>query len=241
MTTEIVDYEALLAGMAKATTATERPASSTIGTQAGVLTYNGDAVPGNVLECIIIASTHANLYYEGKFDRNNPSNPVCYAYSEDGENMAPHPTSSKPQAESCDACPHNKWHSDPEGGKGKACKNSRCLALIPAGTTPDEVPRAEVATLALPVMSVKAWGSYVHEVAALFNRPPLGVVTAIGTKPDPKSQFRITFTNKGPVEKEMLKPLIDKIPLVKDVLERTYDPNEEQGEEEVKTNKSKKH
>lgn len=237
--TELVDYEALLAGMAKQASSVEKPSSSSIGVRAGILTYGGQPVVGNKLDCIVIASTHTNLLYEGAFDPNNLSNPVCFAYSESGEDMTPHPASSKPQHSDCRSCPNNQWGSDPSGGKGKACKNGRRLAIIPADTKPEDVAAAEVATLALPVMSITNWSNYVHKCSALFSRPPLGVLTQIGTVPDAKSQFRVTFNYVSSLDKSLLMPLIQKAqdPAVREILERVYEPNAEKPEASGKAKK----
>lgn len=226
-TTDIVDYEKLMEDMAKASAKLERPSVSTIKTRSGILQYNGQPCPGNKLPCIIIASTHLNAYYEDKFDPDDPKSPVCFAFSPDPETvpMKPHPKSEKPQCETCDDCPMNKWKSDPDGGKGKACKNSRKLALIPSGTTTEDMPTAEIAVLALPVTSTGAWGNYVNKLATLFKRPPLGMKTIVGVEPHIKHQYHLTFQEDGPVEKELLMPLMEKAKLAQDLLEIPYEPN----------------
>jgi len=231
--TEIVDYEKLLQGMAKTAAATERPSSSTLGCKAGILTMNGEAIKGNKIDMIVIASTYSNLYYEEKWDPDNPTNPVCFAYSPDGENMAPHPASSKPQCETCDKCWANQWKSDPEGGKGKACKNGRKLAGIPADVQADEIDKAEVAIQSLPVTSIKFWGNYVNLIALKYGRPPLGMVTTVGAVPDMKHQFHITFEPVRPVDVSYIKALMDKGALCKDLMEKVYDPNPEVSPEEA--------
>lgn len=228
----VANYDEMLAKMATAAKAVEKPQTSNIGCRAGILTYNGDPVPDNKLECIVLASTHANLYYTEKFDPADPKNPVCFAYSEDGENMVPHPKSQYPQAKSCNECPWNKWNSDPEGGKGKACKNGRRLALIPAGTTLEDLPTAEIATFNIPVTSVKNWGQYVNKLATLFNRPPMAMITEISAKPDLKTQFKIFFQNGPAVANEMIMPLVEKVKAALEVIERIYEPNPEETEEE---------
>lgn len=243
MTNEITNYDEELAKLAKAAVAKEKPTSSTLTVKAGILAYNGTAVAGNKLECIIIASTHANLLYEGKYDPNNITNPVCYAYSEDPDTieLKPHPKSSKPQCETCADCWANQWESDPDGGRGKACKNSRVLALIPAGVTAEDVATAEVATLKLPVMSVnKKWAPYVHKVATLYGMPPLAMKTIVGTQPDAKSQFLVTFDDAGVVDKTLIGGLIKKAGEAKLLLEREYEPNREPTEEEIAEAEAKK-
>lgn len=238
---EIVDYEALLKNMAEAATKVERPTGASIGTRAGVLTHNGNPCAGNKLDVIVLASVHTNLLYEGKFDPDNPTNPVCFAYSEDGNDMAPHPEASKPQHENCMDCQWNKWKSDPDGGKGKACKNVRTIAVIPADTKPEDLPTCEIAILRTPVTSVKNWQMYVQKCSALYNRPPLALITQIGTVPDQKSQFKVTFTDKGVVDKSMFKGLIDRVPAALEICKKVYEPNAEPTPEEAeKANKKKK-
>lgn len=248
MSNEIANYDEELAKLAKAAVSREKPSSSNLSVKAGVLSYNGQPCAGNKLEVIIIASTHANLYYEGKYDPNNPTNPVCYAYSEDPDtvDIVPHAKSSKPQAERCADCWANKWESDPNGGRGKACKNSRVLALIPAGVTAEDVLTAEVATLKLPVTSVnKKWAPYVHKLASLYGMPPLAMKTVVGTVPDVKTQFQVTFDDNGPVDRSLLGGLLQKAKDVKPLLEREYEPNPEPTEEDkdkeaAKANRGKK-
>lgn len=229
----LVNYEELLAKMAKKATATEKPSSSSVTAKAGILAYNGTPVPQNKLDVIIIASSHANLYYEDKYDPNDIKNPVCYAYAEDPdeEEMKPHPKSSKPQSENCDDCPMNQWGSDPSGGRGKACKNTRKLAIVPADVTPEDIMTAEVATMALPVMTVsKQWSPYVHKLATLYGRPPLAMVTQIGTKPDQKAQFMITFDDLRPVDISLLEGIMSKHDTAITMLQKEYEPNKEEEE-----------
>jgi hypothetical protein len=232
-TKEIANYDEMLAAMAKKATAIEKPTTSNIGTRAGILTLNGTPVPDNKLNVIVMASTHANLYYEGVYDEKNPTNPVCYAYSEDGENMAPHPKSSKPQHTDCASCPWNAWESDPKGGRGKACKNTRRLALIPADTTVEDLKTAEIATMQLPVTSVKIWAQYVNKLSTLFARPPLGVYTTIGSVPDRDTTFKLTFLNGPLVDVSMIMPLVQKAEVVQEQLERVYEANPELTEEQI--------
>jgi hypothetical protein len=216
--TEIVDYEKMMRELAKKATATERPSSGTINVKSGILSVNGDPVKGNKLDVIFVSSTQANLYYEEKWNPDDPKNPVCFAYSEDGEDMKPHPASSKPQHHECATCPMNQWRSE-------------------------EISKAEIAILALPVTSVKEWSNYVNLIAATFGRPPLGMVTQLGVEPHIKHQFHVKFDPKAPVDVSYIKALIDKAATCKDLLEKVYDPNPEPkaGDDSGKTTgKSKK-
>jgi len=224
---DVIDYNAELAALAKVGVAREKPSSSNISFKSGMLAYNGAPIPGNALDCIIIASVHANTLYEGRYDPDNLSNPSCWAYGEDEATMAPHPSITNPKHTQCQGCPQNEFGTA-ENGRGKACKNSRHLALIPAGTEPQDVAVAEVAVARLPVTSVKNYSQYVQKVSALYNRPPLGVITTLSTSPDAKSQFKVNFAVGAMVANELLGQLLAKRESAAASLIRTYEPPVEQ-------------
>lgn len=180
--------------------------------KAGRLTLDGVPCAQNKLDVIVTAHTTEFAYYEGKYDPGNPKPPVCYAFGVDEQTMAPHEKASKPQNDNCFHCPKNQWGSDPEGGKGKACKNTRRLALIPADTVndPEKIMAAEEIYVKLPVMSVKNWAKYVNDVAAQFRRPPFGVITTLSTEPDAKSQFKVTFNFKDKVPDNAIGQMVER-------------------------------
>ena len=197
--TAIVSYEDELAAYAAEAAESESIAGTFLSTKGAKLSINGNPVAGNVLDCIVSASIMENAYYPGKFDPSNPAPPACYAFGDDETTMKPHPDVVKPQHTECFSCPLNQWKSD--GDKGKACKNIRRLALLPADciNTPSKIAGSERLYLKVPVTSVKDWGKYVHAVAAEFKRPPFAVITAISAVPDDKTQFKVTFKCKGKV------------------------------------------
>lgn len=193
--TEIVSWDEKLASYAAEAVKDEVISGTWMSVKAGRLSIDKVPVAGNVLDCVIIAHAYENAYYEGKYDPNNPQPPVCYAINAEEDEMAPHEKAGKPQNTSCIGCPKNEWGSDPAGGKGKACKNVRRLALIPADVLDDaeKVKQAEAIFLKLPVLSVRNWSQYVNATAAEFKRPPFAVMTQISTTPDTKAQFKVTF------------------------------------------------
>lgn len=200
------NWDAELAKYAGAASAVENQIATGgnfLSLKSGRLGYKGSEIPGNKLSAVVLDQILEHYYYEGEYDPNTPSSPVCFAYGEiadDGtmEEMRPHPKSVKPQCESCDKCPLNQFGSA-ERGKGKACKNVRRLALI-SETDLGDVTGAEVALLKVPVMSVKGWSGYVKQVADVLKRPPFAVVTTVSVVPDPKSQFRVQFELKAPIQ-----------------------------------------
>jgi hypothetical protein len=230
---EIANYDEELVKRARAAKKKEKPVTGNITMKAGIIKLNGDAAPGNKLHGIIIASTHANLFYESEYDEDNPANPVCWAYGDEEETMAPHPKATKPQHDGpCVSCPQNQWGTARKG-RGKACSNRRNLAIIPRCDNPDEVREAEVAVMTLPVMSCREWSKYVDRLDGMFGRPPEGVVTEVGTVPDAKSQFKVTFTYGYNVPNEILGAVFERSDKAQELLEQCWDPNPELTEEEL--------
>jgi hypothetical protein len=194
-----MDMLAELAADAKAAAAVERPAISTISLRAGIISYGGEPVKGNKLRTVIVAASHVNTLYLTKWDPDNASNPSCFSISENGENMVPHPSVISPPSKTCAACPQFQWGSDIKDGvpsKGKRCKESRRLVLLPESSleSPEDVAAAEMAVVKLPVTSVKAWGGFVNTLKATLDLPPYAVVTEISTQPDVKTQFKVLLS-----------------------------------------------
>lgn len=189
------EFAAELAAEAKDAAAEERPAISKLSTAGGMLRYEGNVVPGNQMEVVILAAVYRNVWYSGRYDPNNIQNPNCFALAEDDDGMAPHANVKEPVHASCEGCPKVEWKSDPNTGKGKACKESRRLVLIPAGALVDvdSVKKAEMALLDLPVTSQKNYGQFVNIAASSTGLPPYAVVANISVVPDAKTQFKVNI------------------------------------------------
>ena len=114
------------------------------------------------------------------------------------------------------------WGSDPEGGKGKACKNVRRLAII-AATDLDKIDKAEVAIAKLSVTSVKNWSTYANQVANALHLPPLGIITEMVVTPDPRYQFQINFSLIDKVQEQYLPALMKKRGEIMDLIYAPYD------------------
>lgn len=193
--TAVVSYEERMAAMAQNYTKQEESVGvgSFLTFKNGQMAYQGNPIKGNELDTVVVDSILENVYYEGRYDPDNPAPPTCYAFGRDEDEMAPHEKVKEPQASKCSECEHNKFGTA-ENGKGKACKNTRRLALIPADRLePEALQEAEMAFAKIPVTSVKGWASYVRTLATLEKKPPLGVVTRIGVVSDDKTQFKVTF------------------------------------------------
>lgn len=201
-----------LAAQAKDQAAKERPSVSKISLRAGVISYGGQPVKGNVLPVIVMLAAHRNTYYDKPFDPNNLQNPVCFALSVDGDDMEAHenvpdenvPAFAERQERGCSTCPFHEWGSDPKGGRGKACKETRRLVVLPADcvSSAEEVEKAEMAIVDIPVTSGKNYSNFVNALAASASVPPWAAVTNLSTQPDAKTQFKVTFTPVQVVQDE---------------------------------------
>ena len=199
--TAIVPWEAEMAARAQKAAKQEKPLGSykSISTRGGFLKVDDELVDDNELDIVVIGALHENQFYTEKFNPDNPTVPACYAYSdpeaEDPEDgMKPHEEAEEPQHDNCAECPHNQFGSA-DTGRGKACKNVRRLMVVTADAIEDAetLAEAEMRRLTVPVMSGKNWGKFVRAVADDVGRDYAGVVCKLKVKPDPKSQFVLTF------------------------------------------------
>lgn len=179
----------------------------------GRMKFKGADVPDNKVEAIILDAMLENAFYIGKYDRNNPQPPACYAMGYDADEMAPDKDKvAEAQADSCGECEHNEFGTA-ETGRGKACKNTRKLAMIPAGAklTPEFIKEAELAFCRLPVTSGKNWGNHVRTIATQLNRPIFGVVTEITVIDDDKDQFKVVFKPLRELPESLMPALIARV------------------------------
>lgn len=191
-----------LAQAAKDESAKETPSIQNISFRSGVLSVGGQPIPGNTMTQIVVGTAYERSLYDGPFDPNKIKNPVCFALSIDGEEMAPHANSLHPQNETCKGCPMDDWGSAGEGRRGKACKEMRRLAVIPADKleSVDDIKNSELAMAKIPVTSVSNWSNYVHKVGAMLNVPFWAVITRMTVKPHIKNQFEVLFDLEDPVD-----------------------------------------
>ena len=151
---------------------------------------------------LVIGAAFENAYYPGKYDPKKIKSPDCWAVGFDEEALKPGVTNrgeedlTDQQHEQCKGCWANEWESADEG-KGKACKNSRRLAVV----FPPEIGlSSDVLYAKIPVTSVKNWSKYVNQIASVIKRPTWAVVTEIKVVPDMKSQFQVLFSFVGLLE-----------------------------------------
>lgn len=132
-----------------------------------------DGGEGEELEVVVVDFVSSNLFYDGSFDRDNPQPPVCFAIGSEPSLLVPSPNSPNKRADTCSACPKNQFGS---AGKGKACKNTRLLAVMPVAMDGEDPP---IWIMSVPPTSMKAFDAYVQTLSAKHKTIPIGVVTRI--------------------------------------------------------------
>lgn len=134
---------------------------------------SGESHPGPI-NVVILDYTNMYEYYDKPYDQNNISPPACFAINKIIDNLQPMESAPNPQANSCAECPKSKWKSGPNG-KGKACRQTVRLAVIPAGAGPE----SEVMLITVSPSGLKAWTNYANRIVNEFNGPPICVNTEI--------------------------------------------------------------
>jgi hypothetical protein len=234
----LAHWDEKLAELAKRTKALEDTAAmggNRISVRGGAMSFNGVAVPGNKLNCIVIDHCIEYVYYKEKFDPDNPTAPECFALSQqDAKKMVPHEAAMEPQAESCVKCKHNAFGSA-DTGRGKACGNKRRLVLIPEDALND-LESAEAAMFSVPVTSCRNWQGYVDNLATALRRPPLAVITEISCAPHAKHQVEVTFKLKSQIDRgDQIEALISKQEALNAMLMKPYEQQEKQEKPAPKT------
>jgi hypothetical protein len=153
--------------------------------------YNGnvgfktpDGMEGEQLEVVIINFVSANLFYDSPYDKGNPIPAACFAINAEPKQLVPSTNSPNRQADNCAVCPQNQFGSS---GKGKACGNTRLLAVISSAALEDIKNVADIWIMSVPPTSLKFFDAYVASLSAKHKTVPVGVITTVFL--DPKNTY----------------------------------------------------
>lgn len=155
------------------------------------------------INLIILDFVAANAYYEGKYDPKNPVPPVCASVGKVINNMVPFKSAPEPQNDKCATCPNNQFGSD---GNGKACKNTRLLAVLPADFDED----TPIYTLSVSPTGIKHFDKFANSLASAKRMMPFQVVTQVAF--DPASDYpTLLFKPLDVVPVEQLEAILAKL------------------------------
>lgn len=161
------------------------PSGFMISTKGKMFNLPDGSADAGPLTCVILDWVTANSYFEGLYNAKDPQPPVCWAIAENPSLAAPSKNCPKPQHDRCvgDAehkgCPKNEWGSDPQGGKGKACKNTRKLLITRADAKDEKAPQW---VIAVSPTGLKYFDKYVNTLADMGVHP-MELVTEISFDP----------------------------------------------------------
>jgi hypothetical protein len=162
---------------------------------------NGDKA--ETIRAVIVDFIHANYFYENGYVEGTRNSPVCFSLSPTPKTMKPSTNSTDPQDDACATCPQNQFGS---AGKGKACKNSVLLALLPVDASHEDN---------LMILSVSPTGlkSFNHYISAVVRSglPPYAVSTEIRCDEDLKYDS-LRFGFPEPLNKAQLEAITARIP-----------------------------
>lgn len=135
---------------------------------------------GNDIRFVVVDYISANRWYPHTFNKDNILPPGCIAFGRELAEMGALEESPEPQGRPndpdrhCVGCPMNEWKSDPNGGNGKACKNSRELALILEEDIDEEAPQFLI--FSVPPTSLGNFDSFVKHAAKSYGALPVKMI-----------------------------------------------------------------
>jgi hypothetical protein len=206
---QLTKWDEELAKYAQEAAATEAAAGGSgqyFSLKGGILSWQDEPLPGNQMVVVVLASMFENVWYHGEYDPDVRENPTCFALSNEYADLTPHENvveAGQAQSLECKSCELNKYGTA-DKGRGKACRNTRRLGMIPAGTITktgsvslfkkqEDFTGSAIGYMRLPVTSVRNYGAYVSQLNALLKRPPFAVATKVTVVPDAKTQFAVNF------------------------------------------------
>lgn len=158
----------------------EPPSGFKISTKGKVFTLpDGSSNPGP-MNCVVLDWVTANIYFEGIYNPNDIKPPACWAISDKPAGMGPSDKVPKRQDVDkngkknvgCKDCVKNEWGSGT--GRGKACKNTRRLLVVPAKAGAETQPWV----LDVSPTGLKHFDKYVNSMADM-GMHPIQVVTEV--------------------------------------------------------------
>jgi len=140
---------------------------------------DGAVSPGPI-RGVIVDFTSANMFYDRPYKEGEVVPPACFAIGEEPEALVPSNNSPDKQSDNgCKPCVNNVFGSK---GRGKACTNTRILAIV----QPDADPNSPLWLLKVSPTAIKAFDAYVQTIKAQFDGTPILVETDIYFASDEK-------------------------------------------------------
>lgn len=163
------------------------------GAEQQLMRDDGDGPRGSIDVVIVKANPHlSKIWYEGGWVDGSNAPPDCSS----ANGIMPDAGVPKKQANVCATCPRNQWNTAPNGGKGKACSDSRRLAVVPLPDIPNETYGGPI-LLRCPAASLQDLAAFAGKLEGLgYPYFSIGVKIAF----DPAESFpKFQFTALRPL------------------------------------------
>jgi len=165
------------------------------GDETPLMREDGDG-PRNSIEVVILqaAKTVSKIWYKDGYVEGSNAAPDCFS----NNGVVPEVSSKLKQCETCAACPMNQWGSriTPAGKQGKACSDSKRLAVVPEQDMLNEAHGGPM-LLRVPAASLQDIAMYGQKMQQM-GFPYYAVVTKISF--DPNEAFpKFIFTGVRPL------------------------------------------
>lgn len=188
----------------------------------GQLIVDGSPVPNAEAEVIVLAQQPERTYYKGSYDPAKPQVPTCYSF----DLVSPHPNSPEPQSAKCDECEFDKWRSAAQG-KGKACRESCRVAVVPAKAQIESAPMYQCSFPVTSMNSVKDFFARCLSNGKLSGE----FIAQLKVVPDAKTIFKATLTPVRLVENPDYAVILDRTDLARKQLVEPYPDFSEEAED----------
>lgn len=126
------------------------------------------------LQLVVVDFVSRNEWYDRPFSKDEMTAPACFAIHANPKDLAPSDNSPIKQNDDCASCAMNAFGSSPTGA-GKACANTRLLAVLP----PDADEETDIWTLKVSPTAIREFDGFVASVNRAFQMPPVGVVVTV--------------------------------------------------------------
>lgn len=153
----------------------------TVDQKEGQLMGPGGLALGDEQRIIVVDFCTVNRYYDRPYSEGNIGPPACMAVGDIIKDMVPEEGVPAQQSEFCRDCWANEWESDLKG-RGKACKNTRDLAIVLADELedPDVIP--ELYVVSCSPTSIKSFDAAAAKALQLFGSTPIKAVMTMRVK-----------------------------------------------------------
>lgn len=177
------------------------PSGDRITSKGNSLIIAPDGSEGTEMEIVVLDFVSCNLYYDRPYNKDVVFPPACFALGPEPTLLIPSKNAPVRQCDTCSGCTFNQFGSAISGA-GKACKNTRLLAISPADASSED-GEPPVWILSVPPASIKNFDAYVSNLAIKAKSVPVSVVTRLSLSED-SEYFAPRFDVVRPLTNEEL-------------------------------------